>query len=100
MAAAREAELAALPAAERQAREEEEARMAGYLTVAEAAAVTGTTRFHISRLVKREGLTTYVQRADRRKKFLRASDIDKLMRPEPAPQPAEPDAGAAGGAAE
>lgn len=93
-----QAELERLPEAERQAREEEATKMAGYLTVAEAAAVTGTTRFHISRLVKREGLTTYVQRTDRRRKYLRRADVERLMRPEPAPPTPESDAGAEGSA--
>ena len=70
----------------RRAGSEEQRKMAGFLSMAEAAQVTGISKYRIGAVVKQEGLPTYVAAADRRKKWLREADVGRLMTPEARPE--------------
>ena len=52
-----------------------------YVTCNEAAELLGVSRFHISRLIKRERLTVYEAHDDRRVKWLRWEDVVRLATP-------------------
>lgn len=48
------------------------------LSFAEAAALTGTSRYRIGEVVKRAGVPTYTNARDGRKKFIRREDAGRL----------------------
>ena len=54
-----------------------------YLTMQEAAALLGVSRYQVSRLVTRLGLRVYERPADRRIKLLRREDVETALRPRP-----------------
>ncbi len=49
-----------------------------YLTVNEAAAYAGVTRHKIARLIRAGTLSTFESDLDRRKRFIRREDLDRL----------------------
>lgn len=84
---ARDLRTGGAPRAQAARRAQREARTAmGYLTMAEAAAVTGTSRFQMSRLIKREGIPTYELPRDRRQKLIKEQDLEQLKTPRPRPE--------------
>ena len=85
--------------------EEERKEMAEFLTMAEAAQVTGIDKYRVGKIAKRAGLAVYAAPNDARKKYLKRADLDQLTAPR-LREPGDPDAwpppaaGADSGAAE
>lgn len=56
-----------------------------FVSVAEAATVSGIPRRSITRLIERGALTTYATEADRRRRYVRRSELFGLTTLAPAP---------------
>lgn len=62
---------------------EETEKMAGYVTFAQASAITGIDKYRVGEVVKRAGVPVYRSPADARKKFLKQEDVARLTAPRP-----------------